>query len=129
MESNNKNRKKLSDEQRQLNRWVMDLGNYLVQEKNMDKREAMRKAHLTKNLLNALGKGVVRFTYSKQDGTVRTARGTLAHGVCAEYDAYCYVGHEVIDDCVDWPYSHFVYWDIDKRGFRSFRAEQLKEIN
>ena len=126
MESNNKNRKKLSDEQRQLNRWVMDLGNYLVQEKNMDKREAMRKAHLTKNLLNALGKGVVRFTYSKKDGTMRTARGTLCREASAAFAAYEYV--KAVEEVV-WPRATFSYWDVDKNGFRSFRAEQLKEIN
>ena len=128
MESNNKYQKTLSDEQRLLNRWVMELGNYLVEEKGLDKREALRKAHLTKRLLKALGTGVVRFSYSKHDGTLRTALGTLAHGICREYDAYQYAGNEVDDDGVEWPYSHFVYWDIDRRGFRSFRAEQLFEF-
>ena len=52
MEIKNKYRKKkISDEQRELNRWVMDLGNYLIQEKGLDFRTALRKAHLTKNLL------------------------------------------------------------------------------
>ncbi len=128
MEIKNKYRKKkISDEQRQLNRWVMDLGNYLIQEKGLDFRTALRKAHLTKNLLKALGKGAVRFSFRKQDGTLRTALGTLAHGICAEYDAYGYVGNEVIDDFVEWPYSHFVYWDIEKRGFRSFLSENLED--
>ena len=114
---------------REMGKWVMELAHHLKREHGVEWRAALCKAHLTRRILRLMGTGVVQFTYSKQDGTVRTARGTLAHGVCAEYDAYCYVGHEVIDDCVDWPYSHFVYWDIDKRGFRSFRAEQLKEIN
>ena len=69
---------------------------------------------------------------AKTDGdaidTLRTALGTLAHGICREYDAYQYAGNEVDDDGVEWPYSHFVYWDIDRRGFRSFRAEQLFEF-
>ena len=80
--------KKISEEQQQMNRWVMELGNYLIQEKGLDFSTAMRKAHLTKNLLKALGKGAVRFSFRKKDGTLRTALGTLAHGICREYDEY-----------------------------------------
>ena len=119
--------KKISEEQQQLNRWVMELGNYLIQEKGLDFSTAMRKAHLTKNLLKALGKGAVRFSFRKKDGTLRTALGTLAHGICREYDEYQYTGSEVDDEGVEWPYSHFVYWDIEKRGFRSFLSENLED--
>ena len=66
MEVKNKYRKKkISDEQRQLNRWVMDLGNYLIQETGLDFRTALRKAHLTKNLLKAPGKGAFLFSMLK----------------------------------------------------------------
>ena len=119
--------KKISEEQQQMNRWVMELGNYLIQEKGLDFSTAMRKAHLTKNLLKALGKGAVRFSFRKKDGTLRTALGTLAHGICREYDEYQYTGSEVDDEGVEWPYSHFVYWDIEKRGFRSFLSENLED--
>ena len=119
--------KKISEEQQQMNRWVMELGNYLIQEKGLDFSTAMRKAHLTKNLLKALGKGAVRFSFRKKDGTLRTALGTLAHGICREYDEYQYTGSEIDDEGVEWPYSHFAYWDIEKQGFRSFRAECLDD--
>ena len=86
-----KRRKTMSEEQRELNRWVMELANYLMAEKGIDDKTALRKAHLTRNLLRALGEGKVTFSAS------------------------------------EWPYSHFVYWDLDRQGFRSFRAEDLED--
>ena len=49
----------MSEEQRELNRWVMELANYLMAEKGIDDKTALRKAHLTRNLLRALGEGKV----------------------------------------------------------------------
>ena len=60
----------MSDEQRQLHRWVMDLANYLSEEKGVSRSAALHKAHLTKALLQALGEGEVTFTYLKKDGTI-----------------------------------------------------------
>ena len=76
----------MSEEQRELNRWVMELANYLMAEKGIDDKTALRKAHLTRNLLRALGEGKVTFSYRKQDGSLRTAHGTLRHGICKEFD-------------------------------------------
>ena len=128
MEVKNKKRKKtMSEEQRQLNRWVMELSHYLMVEKEADGKTALRKAHLTKKLLRALGEGKVTFSYRKLDGTLRTAHGTLRHGICREFDEYRYTNDETEDEPVEWPYSHFVYWDLDRQGFRSFRAEDLED--
>ena len=117
----------MSEEQRELNRWVMELANYLMAEKGIDDKTALRKAHLTRNLLRALGEGKVTFSYRKQDGSLRTARGTLRHGICKEFDEYRYASDEAEDTASEWPYSHFVYWDLDRQGFRSFRAEDLED--
>ena len=122
-------RKTMNDEQRQLHRWVMDLANYLREEKDMSRKVAMRKAHLTKTLLQALGEGEVTFTFLKKDGTLRTAHGTLRHGICREFDEYSYANEKSDDEAVEWPYDVFVYWDLDRQGFRSFRAEDLEAIS
>ena len=122
-----KRRKTMSEEQRELNRWVMELANYLMAEKGIDDKTALRKAHLTRNLLRALGEGKVTFSYRKQDGSLRTAHGTLRHGICRDFDEYRYASDEAEDTASEWPYSHFVYWDLDRQGFRSFRAEDLED--
>ena len=117
----------MSDASRQLKRWVMELAHYLWYEKDLEYQQAMRKAHLTKNLLKALGEGKVMFTYRKKDGSLRTAHGTLRHGICREYDAYHYTSQVSEDEEKEWPYSHFTYWDLDCQCFRSFRAEDLED--
>ena len=115
-----KRRSAMSEVSRQLNRWVMELAHYLRDEKYMEFRQAMRKAHLTKKLLKALGEGKVMFTYRKKDGTLR-------HGICREYDAYLCTSQVSEDEGKEWPYSHFAYWDLDRQCFRSFRAEDLED--
>ena len=105
----------------------MELAHYLWYEKDLEYQQAMRKAHLTKNLLKALGEGKVMFTYRKKDGSLRTAHGTLRHGICREYDAYRYTSQVSEDEEKEWPYSHFAYWDLDCQCFRSFRAEDLED--
>ena len=122
-----KRKRVMSDVSRQLNRWVMELAHYLWYEKDLEYQQAMRKAHLTKNLLKALGEGKVMFTYRKKDGSLRTAHGTLRHGICREYDAYRYTSQVSEDEEKEWPYSHFAYWDLDRQCFRSFRAEDLED--
>ena len=122
-----KRKRVMSDASRQLKRWVMELAHYLWYEKDLEYQQAMRKAHLTKNLLKALGEGKVMFTYRKKDGSLRTAHGTLRHGICREYDAYHYTSQVSEDEEKEWPYSHFTYWDLDCQCFRSFRAEDLED--
>ena len=97
-----KNKKKtMSEERRQLNRWVMELANYLKAEKDIDFITALHKAHLTKRLLRALGEGKVTFSYRKQDGSLRTAHGTLRHGICKAFDEYRYTNDETEDEPVE----------------------------
>ena len=120
--------KKTNDlrEQRRLeNRWVFEQANRLMAEEDMSRKVAFRQANLTKELLGHLGQGVVTFEYKKQDGTLRTARGTLCHGVSAAYDAYEYKGdrRRKSDD-----ESNFTYWDLDREAFRTFRAETVVRI-
>ena len=71
-----------------LARWVTILANKLQYHKMLTQSDAFQQAHLTRDLLTALGEGEVEFTYRKEDGIIRKARGTLYKGVCDGYDSY-----------------------------------------
>ena len=67
----------LREQQSLENRWAFDLANRLIAEHDMTRKEAFKQAFLVRDLLGKLGMGVVTFEYTKQDGTLREARGTL----------------------------------------------------
>ena len=110
---------------RELDKWVMELAHYLEAEYELEWSEALRKAHLTKTILGLMGTSVVRFTYRKQDGTLREARGTLCRQMSAGFAAYQFV---MLLEVFIWPRATFSYWDMDKNGFRSFSADRLIEV-
>lgn len=116
----------MSEEQRLLCRWTMELASYLMEEYGMEKKAALEKAHLNRNLVMYLGDGVVEFVYEKEDGIEREARGTLCKGISAKFDDYEYV--ESDDKTVAWPREDFTYWDLDREAFRTFRASRLLRI-
>ena len=111
-----------------MHRWVFEEANHLMSEESMKRREAFTKAYLTWRLLEALGQGIVTFRYEKENGEVRRARGTLRSGIAADFDRYEYKHEEdaafeqVLERGV------FVYFDLDKNGFRSFSAKRLLSI-
>lgn len=109
-----------------LSGWTAELANWLMAEESMGRAKAFRKAHLTRRLLDALGKGEVKFRYMKRDGEERKARGTLCRGVCEGYDHYKYKDHEAFARAREC--GTYVYFDLDRQGFRSFRAKDLIEI-
>ena len=118
----------IPEDKRFYDEWVTRLGNCLHWQKLMSQSAAMAQAHLTLELLKALGEGVVVFSYYKKNGVLRRARGTLCPGVSDEYDAYerANSSEERRKDDEDTTYC---YWDLDQHGFRSFDAERLWEIN
>lgn len=59
----------------------------------------------------ALKRGVVTFRYTKKDGTSRPARGTLMKSELPSYRENRRPRYNP---------RGFVYWDMDKGGFRSF---------
>ena len=59
--------------QRMMDRWTLELANWLMSEKDMTRREAFLKAHLVRRLLDGLGQGVVVFQYRKE----RTENGEV----------------------------------------------------
>ena len=108
-----KNQYGMPERQRLLNSWVMELGNYLMSEHDMDKKTAMELAHLW-------------FVYRKEDGTEREACGTLCPGISTEFDSYELKDSKKKAD--KWPTEQFVYWDLEKQGFRTFKASRLIKI-
>ena len=121
-----KNQYGMPERQRLLNSWVMELGNYLMSEHNMDKKTAMELAHLNRELITRLGEGRVWFVYRKEDGTEREACGTLCPGISTEFDSYELKDSKKKQD--KWPTEQFVYWDLEKQGFRTFKASRLIKI-
>lgn len=116
----------MPERQRLLNSWVMELGNYLMSEHFLDKKTAMELAHLNRELITRLGEGRVWFVYRKEDGTEREACGTLCPGISTEFDNYELKDSKKKQD--KWPTEQFVYWDLEKQGFRTFKASRLVKI-
>ena len=114
--------KRLNDSKR------MRLGNIIHWHKQKTMKEGQQLAALTQELTKALGEGVVVFTYKKDNGFLRRARGTLCPGIDEEYDNYKPKGTKKRNED-DIERTDFTYWDLDKHGFRTFKAERLIEIN
>lgn len=116
----------LREKQSLENSWVFDLANRLIEECGFERSKAFRQAYLVLELLGHLGLGVVTFEYVKQDGTLRTARGTLCQRLMPQKEADAVerqARKEPNYDRLD-----YAYWDWDKRAFRSFRAEKVVRI-
>ncbi len=111
-----------------MHRWVFELANWLMSEKDMTRREAFLKAHLTRRLLDGLGQGVVVFQYRKENGELRTARGTLCPGVSEDFDHYEYKRDDSDAFSRADERGVYVYFDLDRNAFRSFAAARLVEL-
>ena len=113
---------------RPMQRWTLDVANRLMTEGDMTRRGAFQQAYLLRDLMEALGRGVVHFVYETKDGERREARGTLCHGVSAAYDAYVFKQDD--DDLrrANLGGLNYVYWDLEREAFRSFSAERLMEV-
>lgn len=75
--------------------------------------EAMRQSWALLKLKKAMRKGVVKFLYTKLDGTVRTAWGTLKADL---------IPQTVGNDNRKKNDSVFVYYDNEKSAFRCFKV-------
>ena len=89
------------------------------QNNGMDKREALVVAHQIDVLIRKMYLASVSFYYTKQDGSIRHAVGTLT-------------GYE---HCFHRPYTprpentFVVYYDIEAKGWRTFHAENFLDID
>ena len=113
---------------RLMSRWVMLLASNMMEKEGLDRSLAMTRAHLTANLLDKLGKGIVCFSYIKENGNIRYARGTLCRGVSKGFDSYLSKGVKKKRDNSNTD-GVYVYWDLDWEEFRSFKASHLLNIN
>ncbi len=80
-------------------------------------RLCMLKAWELYRLAKAMREGVVTFSYSKMDGTIRKAVGTLIN-----VPAGATLGGKKVTKP---SYKTMTYYDIEKNGFRCFRIENL----
>ena len=120
---------KIKNQRREL---TCRLANFLVNKRGFDRSKAFKCAHAIYRLTNELAKGLLEFSYIKDDGTLRHARGTLCDGVSDRFDEWKRKQAEKPMDkkakAKTRPREIITYWDLDKEGFRSFRADRLIEV-
>ena len=120
---------KIKNQRRELTCW---LANFLVNKRGFGRSKAFKCAHAIYRLTNELAKGLLEFSYMKDDGTLRHARGTLCDGVSDRFDEWKRKQAEKPKDkkakSKTRPREIITYWDLDKEGFRSFRADRLIEV-
>ena len=104
--------------------WVMSLAAFLQEEHNLSLRKALTLAHATRSLLDELHLGIVEFVYRENDGTTRKARGTLKKGISPDFDNYESKGKGNHRDNNNTE-GVYKYWDLDCKGFRSFKSQNL----
>ena len=80
--------------------------------------EAMKQAWLVLKLKTALKNGIVKFMYTKLNGEVRTAWGTLKEGLIPETKG---VGRKKNESLI-------TYYDNEKQAYRSFKVANLIKI-
>ena len=105
------------------NRWVFDCANRLMADEGMERKAAFRQAVRAYHLLELLGKGEAEFEYLKVNGEKRHARGTLCHGISAEFDNYEFKNDK--PDVGQTDFGIIVYFDLDKQEFRSLHIRNL----
>ena len=116
------------ESRRMMSSWTLELANWLMSERDMTRREAFLKAHLTRRLLDGLGQGVVVFQYRKENGEIRQARGTLCPGVSEDYDRYEYKRDDSDAFSRADERGVYVYFDLDRNAFRSFATWRLINV-
>jgi len=123
----NRKEKSAVESLRLKRRWVMTLCNKLMSDEGLSRSNAMRQALDTWWVLEAMGSGIVGFSYLKENGWLRMASGTLCKGICPDFDNYVRHGRLRRDNNAGAD-GTFVYWDVTENGFRSFKAGRLKNI-
>jgi len=126
-----KQKKKKNEVADSLSSWVMERANRMVTEYGLEQGDACRKAHLAKHIVELMGSGVVAFQYRKLNGTLRQARGTLCRDCSPEYDEalrrIAERNGEQESETQENPLDSVTYWDMDKRGWRTFLIRYLDD--
>lgn len=95
-----------------------ELINMFMTEYSMDKRDAIILACRNIELGAKLKNGVVQFSYKKNDGTTRVAKGTLVEKALPIVKG---TGRPTAPNL-------FLYYDVEKTSFRSFKRINLLKI-
>ena len=82
-----------------------------------DELDESLNAKQAKSLIHDLKQGKVRFKYKKNDGSIRTATGTLKSDIMNISDKKVASARKRRTI----PNTIIVYFDLDSKGFRSFR--------
>ena len=116
----------LGDIARLRSRWVMMEASKIMEARNVTRSFALISAWRAWRLLDALSQGSVFFSYKKDTGDTRMAVGTLCRGIDRHFDDYLSKNAGRVKDAKR-ESCCFVYWDIEKEGFRTFKSYQLME--
>ena len=99
----------------QTNMTHQELINMFVNEYSMDKQDAQNLACRNIELSAKLKNGVVQFSYKKNDGTTRVAKGTLVENAMPIVKGTGRPTAPIL----------FLYYDVEKLSFRSFKRINL----
>ena len=103
---------------------VMHWAHIIYQAGGCDWSTALLSAWTIYYLREYLKRGVVRFTYLKQDGTWREARGTLNADIIPPSKAPTGKQQAMIDAGLAEPnYKSIAYYDLDKEAWRAFNVD------
>ena len=97
---------------------MTELINMFMTEYSMDKRDTIILACRNIELGAKLKNGVVQFSYKKNDGTIRVAKGTLVEKALPIVKG---TGRPTAPNL-------FLYYDVEKSSFRSFKRINLLKI-
>jgi hypothetical protein len=124
--------KEKQEEKRLLKSFVCSLAMRLYDEESVSIKEAFRRAHLARELLEQLGQGKVTFQYEKQNGDLREAMGTLRWGIDPTTPTRPPQGEDSVTPSRrrrrEPDSLNFTYWDLEKHGFRTFSAARIVKI-
>lgn len=121
-----KKKKNSKETQRLMSSWVLRLAHHMTDEHGVGMGNALNRAHMAAAILDKMGKGVAKFIYLKDDGTMRYAQGTLHRGIDPAFDNYESKGDGKRRDNSNTE-GIYTYWDLDRHAFRTFKAFNLIE--
>ena len=94
---------------------VFTLANTLYWSNGLTRSESFKKAWKVIRIKEAMKNDQVEFTYQKKDGTTRRAVGTTS----SKFFSYTRKTDRPT------PITVITYFDIEKQGFRAFKAENI----
>ena len=98
-----------------MRKQVMSSAWQLVKSAGLTLSEALKKAWKAVKLKSKLLSGIVEFSFTKKDGSIRKAKGTLR----SDLFKYEPKGSNTKN------YKSVAYYDLDANGFRSFSIGSL----